>query len=104
MSKRRLFDTPAKRVHQGRQETEHAARSAFERSRPAADASREVVERWFFDGLDISVGHRRCCRDPSSQNDAGRTAGVVIMHKIPYATSFVQWKILLDASAVLPIA
>jgi len=32
----------------------------LERSRSAADASREVVERWFFDGLDISVDHRRC--------------------------------------------
>jgi hypothetical protein len=47
--------------------------TAFGRSRPAADASREVVERWLVDGSDISVGHRRCSRDPSTQNDAGRT-------------------------------
>jgi hypothetical protein len=47
--------------------------SAFGRSRPAADASREVVERWLLDGLDVSVGHRRCSCDPSSQNNAGRT-------------------------------
>ncbi len=45
----------------------------FGRSRPAADASREAVERWLLDGLDVSVGHRRCSRDPSSKNDAGRT-------------------------------
>jgi hypothetical protein len=43
------------------------------RSRPAVDATREVVERWFLDGLDVSVGHRRCSRDPSSKNDAGGT-------------------------------
>src|SRR6516225_9620887 len=43
------------------------------RSRPAADASREVVERWLLDGLDVSVGHRRCSCDPSTKNDAGRT-------------------------------
>src|SRR5215831_9741851 len=43
------------------------------RSRQAADASREVVERWLLDGLDVSVGHRRCSCDPSSQKDAGRT-------------------------------
>src|SRR5271167_999818 len=47
--------------------------TAFGRSRPAADASREVVQRWLLDGLDVSVGHRRCSRDPSSQNDAGST-------------------------------
>ena len=29
------------------------------RSRPAADAAREVTERWLLDGLDVSVGHRR---------------------------------------------
>src|SRR5215469_8409655 len=45
----------------------------FGRSRPAADAAREVVERWLLNGLDVSVGHRRCPCDPSSQNDAGRT-------------------------------
>ena len=43
------------------------------RSRPAADASREVVERWLLDGLDVSVGHRRCSCDPFTQKDAGRT-------------------------------
>jgi hypothetical protein len=43
------------------------------RSRPAADATREVVERWLLDGLDVSVGHRRCSRDPSQKNDAGGT-------------------------------
>ncbi len=47
--------------------------TAFGRSRPAADASREAVQRWLFDGLDVNVGHRRCSRDPSSQTDAGRT-------------------------------
>ena len=47
--------------------------TALERSRPAADASREAVQRWLLDGLDVSVGHRRCSRDPSSQNDVGRT-------------------------------
>src|SRR3974377_2199510 len=44
-------------------------------SRPAADASREVTQRWLLDGLDVSVGHRRCSRDPPSQKDAGRTPG-----------------------------
>jgi hypothetical protein len=33
--------------------------SAFGRSRPAADASREVGERWLRYGCDVSVGHRR---------------------------------------------
>jgi hypothetical protein len=47
--------------------------NALGRSRPAADATREAVQRWLLDGLDVSVGHRRCSRDPSSQNDAGRT-------------------------------
>ena len=47
--------------------------SAFGRSRPAADATREVVERWLLDGLDVNVGHRRCSCDPTSQNDAGGT-------------------------------
>ena len=43
--------------------------TAFGRSRPAADASREVVERWLLDGLDVSVGHRRCSIvSPSSAN------------------------------------
>src|SRR6266705_1772230 len=46
---------------------------ALGRSRPAADASREAVERWLLDGLDVSVGHRRCSCDPSQKNDAGRT-------------------------------
>ena len=46
---------------------------ALERSRPAADASREVAERWLLDGLGVSVGHRRCSRDPSQKNDAGGT-------------------------------
>src|SRR3974377_1413535 len=45
------------------------------RSRPAADASREVTQRWLLDGLDVSVGHRRGSRDPPSQKDAGRTPG-----------------------------
>jgi hypothetical protein len=47
--------------------------SPLGRSRPAADAAREVTERWLLEGLDVSVGHRRCSCDPSSQNDAGRT-------------------------------
>jgi len=47
--------------------------TSFGRSRPAADAAREVTERWLLDGLDVSVGHRRCSCDPSSQKDAGRT-------------------------------
>ena len=50
-----------------------SAISAFARSRCAADASREVVERCLPDGLDISVGHRRYPCDPSSKNDAGGT-------------------------------
>jgi hypothetical protein len=29
-------------------------RTAFGRSRPAADAAREAVERWLFDGLDVT--------------------------------------------------
>jgi hypothetical protein len=29
---------------------------AFERSHPAADASREVVERWLLDGLMVTGG------------------------------------------------
>ena len=33
------------------------------------------MERWLLDGLDVSVGHRRCSRDPSQKNDAGRTPG-----------------------------
>ena len=41
--------------------------TSLERSRLAADASREVVERWLLDGFDVSVGHRRCSRDPSTQ-------------------------------------
>ena len=48
----------------------------------AADAAREVVERWLLEGLGVSVGHRRCSRDPSSQNDAGTTL-LRMMHKIP---------------------
>jgi hypothetical protein len=47
--------------------------TALGRSRPAADASREVTECWLLDGLDVSVGHRRCSRDPSQKNDAGGT-------------------------------
>src|SRR6516225_6090169 len=43
------------------------------RSRPAADATREVTQGWLLDGVDVSVGHRRCSCDPSSQKDAGRT-------------------------------
>ena len=50
-----------------------SAITALERSRLAADASRELVERWLLDGFDVSVGHRRCSRDPSTQNDAGGT-------------------------------
>jgi len=45
--------------------------SSLARSRCAADASREVVERWLLDGLDISVGHRRFSYDPFAKNDAG---------------------------------
>jgi len=47
--------------------------SALGRSRPAADAAREAVQRWLLDGLGVSVGHRRCSRDPSQKNDAGGT-------------------------------
>ena len=50
-----------------------SAITALGRSRPAADASREVAERWLLDRLDVSVGHRRCSRDPSQKNDAGGT-------------------------------
>jgi hypothetical protein len=46
--------------------------SPLGRSRPAADASREVVERWLLDGLDVNVGHRRFPYDPFAKNDAGR--------------------------------
>ena len=45
----------------------------FGRSRPAADASREVVERWLLDGWDVSVGHRRVPYDPFANIDVGRT-------------------------------
>jgi monoamine oxidase len=31
------------------------------------------TKRWLLDGLDVSVGHRRCSRDPSQKNDAGGT-------------------------------
>jgi integrase len=51
------------------------------RSRPAADASREVTQRWVLDGLVVNVGHRRCSRDPSSQNDAGRTPASLLCRK-----------------------
>jgi hypothetical protein len=51
----------------------HIDDTALGRSRPAADASREVVEHWLLDGFDVNVGHRRCSCDPSSQNDAGGT-------------------------------
>ena len=44
----------------------------LERSRPAADATREVVERWLLYGCDVSVGHRRFPYDPFAKNDAGR--------------------------------
>jgi hypothetical protein len=47
--------------------------SAFGRSRPAADAAREVVERWLLYGCDVSVGHRRFPYDPFAKNDVGRT-------------------------------
>jgi len=40
--------------------------SSFGRSRPAADAAREVVERWLLDGVNVGVGHRRCSRDHST--------------------------------------
>ena len=48
-----------------------SAITSLGRSRPAPDAAREVTERWLLDGLDVSVGHRRCSCDPSSQKDAG---------------------------------
>ena len=47
--------------------------SAFGRSRPAADAAREVVECWLLYGCDVSVGHRRFPYDPFAKNDVGRT-------------------------------
>jgi len=47
--------------------------TALGRSRPAADASREVVERWLLYGCDVSVGHRRFSYDPLAKNDAGGT-------------------------------
>ena len=50
-----------------------SAVSPLGRSRPAADAAREVTQRWLLDGVDISVGHRRYSRDPSEKKDAGRT-------------------------------
>ena len=50
-----------------------SAVTRFGRSRPAADASREAVQRWLLDGLYVSVGHRRCSCDPSQKTDAGRT-------------------------------
>ena len=56
----------------------------------AADATREAVQRWLREDLGVSVGHRRCSRDPSSKNDAGSNSSFVIMQKIPYATTFVQ--------------
>src|SRR3989440_12697509 len=48
-------------------------RTAFGRSRPAADATREVVERWLLYGCDVSVGHRRLPYDPFAKIDVGRT-------------------------------
>src|SRR5215472_10445699 len=59
--------------------------TSFGRSRPAADASREVTQRWLLDGVDISVGHRRCSRDPSQKKDAGRTPASYLRTK--YHTS-----------------
>ena len=50
-----------------------SAITSLGRSRPAPDAAREVTERWLLDGVDISVGHWRCSRDPSSKNDARGT-------------------------------
>ena len=50
-----------------------SAITAFGRSRPAADATREVVERWLLHGCDVSVGHRRVSYDPFAKNDVGRT-------------------------------
>ena len=47
--------------------------TAFGRSRPAADASREAVERWLVYGCDVSVGHRRVPYDPFAKIDAGGT-------------------------------
>lgn len=65
--------------------------SAFERSRPAADALREVEERWLLDGLDVSVGHKRCSYDPSSQNDAARTpARKVFILTLCFATHLLE--------------
>jgi hypothetical protein len=46
---------------------------ALGRSRPAADASREVEERWLLDGLEISFGSQGGPCDPSQKNNAGRT-------------------------------
>jgi len=48
---RMLRLTPARLT--GRRESGqfHVSVTAFGRSRPAADASREVVERWLLDGL-----------------------------------------------------
>jgi hypothetical protein len=48
-------------------------RCALGRSRPAADAAREVAERWLLYGCDVSVGHRRVPYDPFAKNDVGRT-------------------------------
>ena len=72
----------SRRVHGGRNRRPRfrvkvakttSAISSLGRSRPAADASREVTERWLLDGFDVSVGHRRCSRDPLAKNDAGGT-------------------------------
>src|SRR5215813_10717199 len=51
------------------------------RSCSAADATREVAERLLLDGLDVSVGHRRCPRDPSTKNDAGGTPAPYLCSK-----------------------
>jgi hypothetical protein len=46
--------------------------TALGRSRPAADATREVVERCCSMVCEVSVGHRRFPYDPFAKNDAGR--------------------------------
>jgi hypothetical protein len=72
-ARRLVGETEVREADFSPSETVSVNTCAFGRSRPAADASREVVERWLLDGLDVSVGHRRCSCDPSSQNNAGRT-------------------------------
>ena len=49
-------------------------RTRLERSRPAADASREVVERLLARRFDVGVGHRRCSRDPLKIKERQQTS------------------------------